>query len=165
MTCITAILWCACAILTEPYFCIIQSAFDVEFIYGKSKIQANNLINKNAVHDLKTVGNSLIELIDKLRVQKSNNIKFKDISYLIVVSGSASDFGESEYRNYTKSYERAYYLYKFWQQEGIDLDDDKYHDLVEFQIAGNGIGWVGRFEDQEQNQRFIINILPKIGEI
>ena len=140
----------------------------VSLFVGASQLLEHSLISgraKNAVHDLKTVGNSLIELIDKLRVQKSNNIKFKDISYLIVVSGSASDFGESEYRNYTKSYERAYYLYKFWQQEGIDLDDDKYHDLVEFQIAGNGIGGVGRFEDQEKNQRFIINIIPKIGEI
>jgi len=140
-------------------------AFDVEFIYGKSKIQSQNLVNEEAINDLKTVGNSLIELIEKLRIQKNTDIKFKDISYLIVVSGSASDFGESEYRNYTKSYERAYYLYKFWQNEGIDLDAEKYHDLVEFQIAGNGIGGVGRFEDQEKNQRFIINIIPKIGEI
>ena len=140
-------------------------AFDVQFKYGRSKINSKDLVSTNTIDELITVGTSLENLIEKLRSQKETDNKFKEISYLIVVSGSASDFGEDEFKNYLKSYERAYYLYKFWKENGVDLDAKKYHDLVDFQIAGNGIGGVGRFSDEEKNQRFIINIIPKIGEI
>jgi len=141
-------------------------AFDVQFKYGRSKINSNDIVGRNTINELLTVGKSLEQIIERLKTQKENNPKkFGDISYLIVVSGSASDFGEEKIRNYSKSYERAYYLYEFWKENGIDLDARKYHDLVEFQIAGNGTGGVGRFEDEKKNQRFIINIIPKIGEV
>lgn len=141
-------------------------AFDVQFKYGRSKINSSDLVDNNTIDELLTVGKSLEGIIEKLRIQKiSNPSKFGDISYLIVVSGSASDFGEDKIKNYTKSYERAYHLYQFWKSNNIDLDANKYHDLLEFQIAGNGTGGVGRFIDERKNQRFIINIIPKIGEV
>lgn len=140
-------------------------AFDVQFHYGRSRIIPSDIVNPEAIDELTSVGKSLESLIEKLRIQKENDVKFKEISYLIVVSGSASDFGEDEFKNYLKSYERAYYLYKFWKKQNIDLDARKYHDLLEFEIAGNGIGGVGRFIDENKNQRFIINIIPKIGEV
>ncbi len=57
-----------------------------------------------------------------------------------------------------------------------DLDDEKLHKLVDFQIAGNGIGGIGRFpkyndnkdfdqDSEELNQSFLIQIIPKIGEM
>ena len=141
-------------------------AFDVQFKYGRSKINSNDLANISTIDELLTVGRALENIIKKLKKQKEIDLsKFGDISYLIVVSGSASDFGEKRIKNYSKSYERAYYLYQFWKENGIDLDAKKYHELVEFQIAGNGTGGVGRLKDEKKNQRFIINIIPKIGEV
>jgi hypothetical protein len=65
-------------------------------------------------------------------------------------------------------------LYKYWKKElGIDFDSPKYHDFIEFQIAGNGEGGIGRFrrdpengfKNERKNQRFLINVIPKIGEL
>jgi hypothetical protein len=54
---------------------------------------------------------------------------------------------------------------------GIDFEAKKYEGLIDLQIAGNGWGGVGRFErdpqnfmkNETKNQRFIIQIVPKIG--
>jgi hypothetical protein len=70
-------------------------------------------------------------------------------------------------------YERAYNLYKYWRDAlGIDFDSKKYHDFIEFQIAGSGEGGIGRipadppsFFEERKNQRFLINVIPKIGEL
>ena len=140
-------------------------AFNVEYIYGMTRVNKESLKNAKTISELIRVGKELEIIIEKLRVQKEHDSKFKDISYLIVVSGSASDMNEAAFRNYKTSYERAYFLYQFWKDNGIDLDANKYHDLVDFQIAGNGTGGVGRFKDEKKNQRFIINIIPKIGEV
>lgn len=52
----------------------------------------------------------------------------------------------------------------------------KYNELLDFQIAGNGIGGIGRVEkkyisdkldenEEMKNQTFLIQIIPKIGKI
>lgn len=141
-------------------------SFDVGFETSKFKINKSHLTNSNDIKRLEKVGHSLEKMIRGLHKQKQINPKLKGVSYLIVISGSASDDGALESKNYPLSYKRAYYLYKFWQSKGIDLDQKKYHNLVDFHIAGNGTGGVGRYIGEEKkNQRFIINIIPKIGEI
>ena len=144
-------------------------SFDVGFKKARYKINEQDLTDSDDIQKLERVGKSLEKLIRNLYLQKKKNKKLKDVSYLIVVSGSASNDGATEATNYPLSHLRAYHLYKFWQRRGIDLDKEKYHNLVDFHIAGNGTGGVGRFkgdEDEElKNQRFIINIIPKIGEI
>jgi len=101
------------------------------------------------------------------------DLTMKDISYLMVISGSASRFGD-ENENFLLSYRRSLSLYKYWCQNlGVDFDSQKYHDIIELQMAGIGTGGVGRFNipfnpnnriEEEKNQRFIIYIAPKLGK-
>jgi hypothetical protein len=77
-----------------------------------------------------------------------------------------------EDQDYLRSYDRAYSLWLHWKNIGIDFEDKKYKGLIDLQIAGNGWGGVGRFQydpqdhfiNEAKNQRFIIQIVPKIGD-
>jgi outer membrane protein OmpA-like peptidoglycan-associated protein len=104
------------------------------------------------------VGKSIQKLVDTLKVKyKDSNIK-----YLIVIEGMASK--DNYAYNYQLSYERALSLYNFWQNKNIVLDPS----ICEVIISGSGIGGVGRFErgnEEYKNQRFLIQIIPKIGTI
>ena len=145
--------------------------FSVEFINDSSSISTGSLLDfDSTVKNLGDVGKELKTIIDRLSELKDNDASYRNISYLIIISGSASNIGPKDH-NYFLSYNRAYNLYKFWRDEkGIDFDAEEYHDLIDFQIAGNGIGGVGREKPENgntyttKNQRFIINVVPKIGE-
>ena len=160
----------------EPKYHRYTLSFDVKFEIGESEIREFSIDDyDNTITRLEKVANELKSVINALKQQKSNNPAYKNISYLIVVSGSASNLGNGNIdQDYMLSYSRAYNLYKFWKNElNVDFDANEYHDLIEFQIAGNGIGGIGRynrdegngFVEEEKNQRFLINIIPKIGEI
>ncbi len=123
------------------------------------------------------------------RIEKSNdsdNIK-NNIKFLIVIEGQASKvaFNESDWKNnYTLSYMRAQFLDKFWKSNGIDIGAIPRCELV---ISGSGEGGVPRVEPDEEalhkkypnlkdynehwieeeskNQRFLIHIVPVIGNI
>ena len=94
-------------------------------------------------------------------------------------------FNESDWRNnYTLSYLRAQFLNKFWVQNGIDLSAIP---KVELMISGSGEGGVPRvvpdeealraaypdlkeylkhwIEEESKNQRFLVHIVPIIGNI
>jgi len=98
-------------------------------------------------------GQALHKLADRL--EPGDNIK-----YLLVIEGMASKDGYR--RNYELSYERALSLFRLWQQEGIHFDQDRF----EVMIAGSGTGGVGRdLRNEKNNQRFLIQIIPKVGEL
>lgn len=101
------------------------------------------------------VGRSIESLIDTLQNRYNN----ENIKYLIIIEGMASE--DAYTRNFELSYERALALYRLWQSEGIYFAPS----ICELQISGSGTGGVGRSEDEPLNQRFLIQILPKIGEI
>lgn len=83
-----------------------------------------------------------------------------NVKYLLVIEGMASR--DSYTRNYELSYERALALYRFWGTQGINFDPNR----VEIIISGSGEGGVGRDPGEESNnQRFLIQIIPKIGEL
>lgn len=92
--------------------------------------------------------------------------KFKDgdnIKYLVIIEGQASKDGY--YNNNILSYQRALGLKKFWEEQGIYLDKLENCELI---IAGSGEGGIPRelpdFKNRK-NQRFLIHIIPKTGEI
>jgi outer membrane protein OmpA-like peptidoglycan-associated protein len=123
----------------------------IQFGVGKSDIREVYTVY------LFEVGRSIQNLIVKLKSQYQN----ENIKYLIVIEGMASNDGYIY--NDDLSFQRALSLFKFWKNKGIVFDPN----FCELQIAGSGIGGIGRYAGKEEykNQRFLIQIVPKIGDI
>lgn len=148
-------------------------AFDVNFALGKSQIQSGDLNNYDVTATkIESVGKQLQNTIDNLARNKVENPAMNNVSYLVIISGYASHLvSGSQISDYELSYQRAYNLWGYWKNIGIDFEANKYKGLIDLQIAGNGWGGVGRFEkdpenfmaNETKNQRFIIQIVPKIG--
>jgi len=149
-------------------------AFDVEFKTNKSEIKIDELedfdITSNKIQD---VGKKLQNTIDYLATKKVQDSTMGNVSYLVIISGYASKLNDPKEKNdYILSYKRAYYLWNYWKELGINFESEKYKGLIDLQISGNGWGGVGRFnrdpdnyfENETKNQRFIIQIVPKIGK-
>lgn len=101
-----------------------------------------------------------------LNLQRNDSIKIA-IKYLVVIEGQASADGYhyDDFRNNdVLSYQRALKLHEFWKsQAGIDFTN---MDKCELVIAGSGEKGVPRSQVQESyNQRFLIHIVPVIGDI
>lgn len=92
---------------------------------------------------------------------KNGNIKF-----LVVIEGQSSKirFDQDDWHNnYTLSYLRAQHLNEFWKEHGIDIAAIPRCELI---ISGSGEGGVPRDNyDERRNQRFLIHIVPVIGNI
>lgn len=143
--------------LPQEYF-TYQSEFkrfslnrQIQFEKGKSDIAVGD---RDYMLD---VGRSIQNLISKLKSKYQN----ENIKYLIVIEGMASVDGYI--LNNELSYQRALGLAKFWKENKIVFDPN----FCELQIAGSGTGGIGRYSGTEEykNQRFLIQIIPKIGEI
>ena len=113
------------------------------------------------------VGYSLMGVIKQLNNMKEDpKYKDMDITYLVVIEGMASK--DSYYDNDALSYKRALSLYYLWKRNDISFEKSQ----CEVQISGSGIRGRGRFnddgespEDEVKNQRIIIQIVPKIGNL
>lgn len=123
-------------------------------------------------------GKKIKQIIDHLQELKKRDNDFKDVSYTFLIVGSASNLGRNlpvpyPYQNfddwnYILSYQRAKSLFVYWKEKNIvDLDNENYHNFIDFNIAGNGLGGIGRYKGTQEslNQRFMIQIIPKIGDI
>ena len=121
-----------------------------------------------------------------LKLENSDSIR-NNIKFLVVIEGQSSKipFFENDWKNnYTLSYLRAQFLNDFWKKHGIDLSAIPKCELI---ISGSGEGGVPRIEPNEEelrkiasddkdykriweeeeskNQRFLIHIVPVIGNI
>ena len=141
----------------------------------KTDIHAAENLRQKIIEAGKEIQNTIVSL------QNNDSIK-QDIKYLVVIEGQASADGyyvNDFYNNDVLSYQRALALHRFWKQEaGIDFSN---MDKCELVISGSGEGGVPRFkaEDYKQssvdlmskidyekfNQRFLIHIVPVIGNI
>lgn len=103
------------------------------------------------------VGISIKNLIDTLKVKYAQ----QDIKYVVIIEGMASR--DPFFDNFPLSYKRAWAVLRLWQQEGIKLDQN----ICEVQVAGSGTSGIGRYpsSEEDKNQRILIQIVPKIGEI
>ncbi len=101
--------------------------------------------------------------IEKLQKGESNK---QDIKYLVVIEGQASADGyhnDAFFNNDVLSYQRALELHKYWKNHGIDFSSMPKCELV---ISGSGEQGVPRDTVSEtNNQRFLIHIVPVIGNI
>lgn len=121
----------------------------VQFDAGKS------FIKKTDRPDLVQAGRELMRLIRSLDQDSVG----ANVKYMLVIEGQASKDDYS--KNYELSYERALSLFRLWEREGIEFDN-----RVEVMISGSGDGGLGRVRrDERLNQRFLIQIIPKIGEL
>ncbi len=124
---------------------------NIEFQSGQDIIKPNDkqyLIN---------VGISIKNLINNLK-KKYNN---QDIKYVVIIEGMASN--DNFRNNYPLSYLRAWAVMKLWQRAYIMPDQA----VCEVQVAGSGTGGIGRYPiiEEYKNQRILIQIVPKIGEL
>ena len=142
-----------------------------------SIIEAGKLI-KNTILDLEKSK----RILEAIQTDSKNNIKF-----LVVIEGQASKISfniDDWHNNYTLSYLRARFLNEFWKQNNIDLASIPRCELI---ISGSGEGGVPRVipdvvdlkikaanekeyiklwsEEEGKNQRFLIHIVPVIGNI
>lgn len=151
---------------------------DVDKVAANNKrdsiIQAGKLIKETILklEEIKGIENETTQ----------NNIKF-----LVVIEGQASKISfniDDWHNNYTLSYLRASFLNEFWKQNNIDLASIPKCELI---ISGSGEGGVPRVipdevtlrnkaadakefsklwnEEEGKNQRFLIHIVPVIGNI
>jgi hypothetical protein len=63
--------------------------------------------------------------------------------------------------NYELSYKRSKALFDFWKKNQINFDPN----ICEIIIAGSGTGGAGRDSIEYKNQRFLIQIIPKISKL
>jgi len=159
----------------EPEFKRFTLAFDVNFKVGLVNINSSDLVNaEETISKINNAGYQLKEIIESLKSKRENDTAYKNVSYLLIISGYASDLksNKSDKEEYERSYRRAYNLWNHWKYKEIDFESGNLRDMIDLQIAGNGLGGLGRFpkleNDQEKsemrNQRFIIQIVPKIGD-
>jgi len=129
-------------------FSLVQN---VEFEKGK------DIIKPKDEQYLVKVGNSIRGLIDNLKRKYAH----QDIKYVVIIEGMASN--DNFNNNFPLSYMRAWAVLKLWHVQNIILDPT----VCEVQVAGSGTSGIGRFSSNEEfkNQRILIQIVPKIGEI
>lgn len=141
---------------------VLKSSFSPKF-----KEENFDITLKNDTTSLVEVGNSLMGVIYKLNSMK-NDPKYKDmdITYLVVIEGMASK--DNYYDNDALSYRRALSLYYLWRRNGISFEESQ----CEVQVSGSGVRGRGRFnadglhpQDEAKNQRIMIHIVPKIGNL
>lgn len=105
---------------------------------------------------LAQVGMEINDLINK----NVSDLQQEDVKYLVIIEGMASKDKADDRYNYDLSYRRAYSLFDFWQNEAGIVFNKKNSEII---IAGSGIGGVGREPYEKDNQRFLIQIIPKMS--
>jgi hypothetical protein len=151
-------------------------AFDVKFKVGMEILNVSSLDTPDpseTLNQIRSAGLKLKQLINSLALRRKENPELSKVSYLVIISGYASDLNENnEFKEYQRSYNRAWNLWNHWKSLGINFEDASFQNLIDLQISGNGLGGIGRFErdpnsgfeNEAKNQRFIIQVVPKIGD-
>ena len=131
----------------------------VEYPTGEDDI--NKITDRTLLNKIAKAGQEIKNTIQKFK--NTDNIK-----YLVIIEGQASHDGyfTDKYRNNNiLSYQRALGLKKFWEEHGIYLNRLENCELI---LAGSGEGGIPRELpdlNNKKNQRFLIHIIPKTGEI
>lgn len=136
----------------------IHKTFIAKDLEGIEIFEAeSDVIKTNYLGIVYQVGNSLDSV---LRILHSKN---PDFSYLLVIEGYSANSGkwdkDREY-NYDLSFRRALCLYNTWRKAKHDLR--KYN--TEILICGSGLNGVNRDPIEDNNKRFVIQIIPKVSK-
>lgn len=165
----------------------LKHLFTVDVEYQQMEYQINKLkldqINKDEAENKRDSIIQAGQLIKNtiLKLERTDSIK-NNIKFLVVIEGQSSRvrYDVDDYRNnYTLSYLRAQFLNKFWKENGIDIASIPRCELI---ISGSGEDGVPRVQpkigtpitheernqwiaEESKNQRFLIHIVPVIGNI
>jgi hypothetical protein len=127
----------------------------VKFNIGSSNIDDLDSYTKD---ELLAVRDTIKSFLDKL-IEKD-----RKASYLLIIEGQASR--DNYYYNNQLSYDRALSLFKFWFPNQTETTLQFYNLPCEVVIAGAGhMEGKPRAYINEDNQRFLIQIIPKPGII
>lgn len=151
----------------------VKHIFKIQVTYQRGQFDLNRLeddANGNVARadslrqQIVKAGEEIRSTIVKL--QNNDSIK-QDIKYLVVIEGQASKDGfntDDWHNNNVLSYQRALALHHFWRDKAnIDFSN---MDKCELVICGSGEGGMPRDSLREtNNQRFLIHIVPVIGNI
>lgn len=144
-------------------------AFDVKFNTDRFNVASDyDLANPSTTREkILDAGRKLLAVVNSLKKAKEADPKLKNVSYIIVIAGYASKDNTDRDHNYELSFKRALSLWSYWKSYGINFEASAYKDLIDLQIAGNGWGGLGRLPttQEEDNQRFLIQVFPKIGDV
>lgn len=111
-----------------------------------------------------------LETVDKVgfdleMLLKKLNAESPSFNYLLVIEGNAANSYsnpmpvDKEY-TYILSYQRSLALYYRWTRD-MNIDLRKYN--TEIQICGSGLNGINRDPIEDNNKRFIIQIIPKVS--
>ena len=150
----------------------VKHIFKIQVTFQKGKFDIEHdlqydLINKTKADALRekiySAGLEIKNTIEKLQRSESTN---QNIKYLVVIEGQASADGyhiNDYFNNDVLSYQRSLELHKYWKKNGIDFSSMPKCELV---ISGSGERGVPRdISSETNNQRFLIHIVPVIGNI
>lgn len=159
----------------------LKHIFKIQVTYQKGQFSLEKLAQDDVKSDLynpieanqirqqiKDAGAEIKRTI--INLQQTDSLK-TEIKYLVVIEGQASADGyhiDDYFNNDVLSYQRALKLHEFWRDNaGIDFTK---MDKCELVIAGSGESGVPRaprisHQDDSKNQRFLIHIVPVIGNI
>ena len=143
-----------------------------EYMISRLELDRTNVELANSKRDSILDAGRLVQ--STIRSLENKNVKHDNIKFLVIIEGQSSKvpFDIDDWRNnYTLSYLRAQYLNKFWKENGIDIDAIPKCELI---ISGSGEEGVPRYAEDKslgaanpdlKNQRFLIHIVPVIGNI
>lgn len=93
------------------------------------------------------------------RFMLSAQKQLPEANYLLIIEGQSSK--DNYKKNFELSYERALHLVQFWDDNQISFDNMKNCELL---ISGSGYSSKFRAAKNEDNQRFVIHVIPKPGD-
>ena len=130
--------------------------FIARSLLGKEIFMSNDtIIQPEFVDECKQIGREIEDLLKKLA-------EYKQFKYQLVIEGNCANpkpgKGIDNHSTYVRSYKRALALYELWLSENIDLR--KYN--TEIIICGSGFNGEDRDRTEDNNKRFVIQIIPKI---
>lgn len=104
------------------------------------------------------IGEKIEAFLNKLQEES------KEFSYLLVIEGNMANswdrrFNEDAEYGYLKSFERALAVYDLWIGSGVSFRKGN----VEILISGSGFNGLCREQEEENNKRFSIQIIPKVS--
>ncbi len=106
---------------------------------------------------LKQAGRELTAIIEKVCSDRKINLK-----YLVIIEGTASVTGDhNKPFNDRLSYARALAVKDFWDSTGVQFNSV----TTQVMVVGSGFGGTFRSAREVDNQRIIIQIIPKFSNL